>query len=155
MKEASLNMFGRFKEAFGVLIRTKLCVNKHTLKSICECHVFINNLSSENVYNLNGRWRRTRSVVEIFGMNHKTLNTSVHLFSLFYLPFENKTKQNKRIKKWKSSYNFSPSQAHSSLSSWEKEEERGRIINLKHIFTDLFNWIRFHCLFSVNKSVWT
>lgn len=96
MKEASLNMFGRFKEAFGVLIRTKLCVNKHTLKSICERHVFINNLSSKNIYNLHGRWRRTRSVVGTFEMNHKTLNTSVHLFFLFYLPFKNKTKQRKK-----------------------------------------------------------
>lgn len=94
-------MFGRFKEAFGVLIRAKLCVNKHTLKSICERRVFVNNLSSENVYNPHGRWRRTRSVVEIFGMNHKTLDTSVHLFSLFYSPFENKTKRtNKDMEKF-------------------------------------------------------
>lgn len=30
MKKASLNMFERFKDAIGVLIRTKLCVNTHS-----------------------------------------------------------------------------------------------------------------------------
>lgn len=155
MKEASLNVFGRFKEVIGALIRTKLCVNRHTHSHtrvcICERHVSINNLALKGIYNFYGGWQRNQ--IDCWDIQDESQNTKYlrYIFSLFYLPLENKTnKTNKEMKR------VLMTSVHPKLicnCHHERKRKRRESHPPKRIFPGLLNWILCHCLFPVNKSI--
>lgn len=90
MEEASLNVFGWFKEATGVLIRTKLYVDTHS-----HSRISINQLALKHIYNIYGWWQRNQS--NFWDLQHTSQN-SKYLSSYIFLVSFAIWKQNRENK---------------------------------------------------------